>query len=114
MKIKRFFENEVQGPEGVTDLVNDISKERVEQIVKELGSISATYGDKLTTLKKFEEELSKYKSKSKESNDQIDDAVVTLQQINKSVEQDILNDLDSIVSKLNDYIDNGRNYIYDK
>ena len=64
MKIKRFFENEVQGPEGVTDLVNDISKERVDQIVKELGSISATYGDKLTTLKKFEEELSKYKCKS--------------------------------------------------
>jgi hypothetical protein len=32
MKIKRFFENEVQGPEGVTDL-NDISPDKINQVM---------------------------------------------------------------------------------
>ena len=114
MKIKRFFENEVQGPEGKTDIVNDISTERVEQIIKEIGSFSTNFEENLTKLKKFEEELSKYKSESNKSNDQIDDTVVTLQKVNKSIEQDVLNNLDSIANKLNDYINNGRNYIYEK
>jgi len=114
MKIKRFNENEVQGPDGTMDLVNDISTDKVEQIVKEIGGFLSSFEDSLSKLKKFEQELTKYKSKSKKSNDQIDDSVVQLQQVNKSLERDVQNKLDSVIKKLNDYVENGRNFIYEK
>jgi Sec-independent protein translocase protein TatA len=128
MKIKRFNENEVQGPEGTMNLVddevqgpggtinlvNDISTDKAEKIIKEMGGFLSSFQDILSKLKKFEQELAKYKSKSKKSNDQIDDSVVQLQKVNKSLEQDVQNKLDSIIKKLNNYITNGRNFIYEE
>jgi DNA repair ATPase RecN len=112
MKIKRFFENEFQGPEGSIDLTNDISTSRVEEIIKDITSFLEKLDEEHTSLKKFEEELSRYKSSSKKGNDQIDDSVLQLQQINKSIESEIKSKLDDVVDKLKDYITNGRNYIY--
>jgi uncharacterized coiled-coil DUF342 family protein len=114
MKIKRFFENEVQGPVGTMDLSKDISSSRVEEIIKDISSFMDNFEENLNKLKKYEEELAKYKSKSKKSNDQIDDSIVELQQVNKSIEQDVQSKLDTLIEKLKDYVENGRNYIYEE
>ena len=114
MKIKRFFENEVQGPNGTVDLSNDISTSRVEEIIKEMSSSIDNFDKNHTQLKKFEEELKKYTNKSSSKNDQIDDSIIELQMVNKSLEQDILSRMDIIIEKLKNYIKEGRNYIYTK
>jgi hypothetical protein len=114
MKIKRFFENEVQGPNGTVDLSNDISTSRVEEIIKEMSSSIDNFDKNHTQLKKFEEELKKYTNKSSSKNDQIDDSIIELQMVNKSLEQDILSRMDIIIEKLENYIKEGRNYIYTK
>jgi anti-sigma28 factor (negative regulator of flagellin synthesis) len=112
MKIKRFFESELQGPDGSIDLTNDISTQRVEEIIKDITTFLDRLDESHTTLKKFEEELTKYKSSSKKGNDQIDDSVIQLQQVNKTIESDVKSKLDDIVDKLKNYIEDGRNYIY--
>lgn len=112
MRIRKFFENELQGPQGITNLSNDISSERVEEIVREILTLLDKFQEGQTKLKKFEEELSKYRNKSKKGNDQIDDTVIEIQQVNKSLEIDVQSKLDNIIEKMKDYIDNGRNYIY--
>lgn len=111
MKIKRFFENEMQGPEGKTDLL-DISKDRVDEIIKELEKILDQSSTNLITLKKFEKELSKYKSKSTKSNDQIDDSVAELGRVNNFLENDVIDIIDSIIETLKQYNKEGRSYIY--
>ncbi len=111
MKIRRFYENEVQGPEGKIDLMNDISSERVEEIIKDLSEQVASLDEFVKTNQKFESEFEKYRSKSKKGNDQIDDSVINLQRIIKSLE-DAKSSVDTLVTGLEDYIKSGRKYIY--
>jgi len=112
MKIKRFFENEVQGPEGSTNLVNVISPDKLNEIITELQSYTSEFQDKLNSMKKIEKELSKFKSKSKTKMDQIDDSYVQIQSINSVLNKEIIDKMDTIISNLKDRIDNGKNYIY--
>lgn len=112
MKIKRFFENEVQGPNGVLNLSNDISTSRVEEIIKQLKKYVDDYNKNSIEIDKLENELTRYRGESNKNNDQIDDSVINLQQVNKSIELDVLSKINDIILKLQDYIENGRNYIY--
>jgi hypothetical protein len=104
MKIQKFFEN--QNP------LTDISAERIDEITKDLKEFLDSFNSNLSTLKKFEKELTKYKGKSSKSNDQIDDSIIQLQQINTSIQQDLISKLDTLIGNLNDYKESGRNYIY--
>ncbi len=81
MKIKRFFESELQGPDGTIDIVNDISPEKTQEIIKELKIVQTDISKYMDTISTFEKQLSKFKSDKKKSNDQIDDSVIQLQQL---------------------------------
>jgi DNA repair ATPase RecN len=112
MKIKRFNESEVQGPSGQIDAFNDISPDKIDETIDELTSCINNFSEKLTKLKKIESDLSKFKSKSKSKMDQIDDSFIQLQKINRTIEMDINDKLDTVIQNLKDRKENGKNYIY--
>lgn len=112
MKIKKFYENEVQGTVGNVDLVNDFSLSESEEIIKNLKLSMNIFQTKIEEFKKYENQLSKFKSKSRNKSDQIDDSVIEFQRLIKLLEDDIQNRLETLIYNMNDYIKNGRNYIY--
>lgn len=114
MKIKRFLESEVQGPEGKVDIVNNISTERVDVIKKGIESHLSSIDKIQKELTTFENELSKYTSNSKKSNNQIDDSVLELKLINDSLRNIIEIKLSTVVQKLEHYQTNGSKFIYNK
>jgi hypothetical protein len=56
-------------------------------------------------------ELENYKSKSKKGNDQIDDSMAALQIVKKSLDEAV-DKIDTVISNLMDYNDEGRKYLY--
>ena len=69
MKIKKF--NESNG-------IDEISTERVDEMLESLKKISSFMDDKKNEIQSFISELSRFKSKSNKSNDQIDDSISKL------------------------------------
>jgi Sec-independent protein translocase protein TatA len=114
MKINRFFENEVQGPIGNIDLMNNISSDRVRELMKDLEESMDNFDKNLNNFKTLQKELSNYKSKKSKKNNQIDDTVSEFQLLNKSLEEDIISRLDIIIQQLKDYTTNGERYIYNQ
>lgn len=112
MKIKRFFENEVQGPQGQIDAFNDISSDKIDEIINDLSHFTNEFSETLSKLKKIESDLSKFKSNSKSKMDQIDDSFVQLQKVNRTIEKDVNDKLDTVIQNLKDRKENGKNYIY--
>ena len=102
MRIRKFNESSE---------VDDISNERVGEILESMKKISAFIDDKKDEIQSLTNELSKFKSNSNKSNDQIDDTVSTLESL-KSKMDDLLSNIDSINSNLSDYTENGRRYLY--
>ena len=111
MKIKRFFESELQGPDGAIDIVNDISPQKTEEIIKELKLVQTDVKKNLDILSTFEKQLSKFKSDKKKSNDQIDDSVIQLQQLINNLKKEVQPKIDTTISNLENYIENGRNFL---
>lgn len=103
MKIKRFQE--------ALDEKIEISPERIEEIISELTNIVTGLDASIEKLESFSNELSNYGSKSKKSNDQIDDSVINLD-ISKAKIEEMMLSLDTVINNLKDYNQNGRNYIY--
>lgn len=101
MRIRRFFEAE-QG---------DISNERVAEILDILRDMVTNIEEKTKFVDSLGNELSNYKSQSTKSNDQIDDTIAALQIIKKDFD-DVVDKLDTAVSNLDDYNQNGRKYLY--
>ncbi len=91
--------------------INNISNERIAEILDELKKISSYIDDKKNEVQSFTGELSKFKSRTNKSNDQIDDTVSTLETL-KSKMDDILSNLNAINNNLTDYKENGRRYLY--
>ena len=102
MRIKRFYENSE---------VNDISSERVSEIIEELRVHISDINTKKEYFETIYIELNNYKSKSTKSNDQIDDSIINLDLIVEDT-NDIINNIDSVLNNLVNYIDNGREYLY--
>lgn len=102
MKIRKYYE---------ASELNNISNERITEILEELKKISSFIDDKKNEVQSFTGELSKFKSKTNKSNDQIDDTVQTLETL-KSKMDDILSSLNAINNNLTDYKENGRRYLY--
>ena len=102
MKIRRFFEAEEQ---------KDIATERVDEILKELKEFTSQLEEKSKITYALETELSNYKNLSSKSNDQIDDSIVALQIIKKNVD-DSIDKLDTVITNLQGYNEEGRKFLY--
>ena len=102
MKIRRFFEAEEQ---------KDIATERVEEILKELKEFTSQLEEKSKLTDALETELSNYKNLSSKSNDQIDDSIAALQIIKKNVD-DSIDKLDTVITNIQNYNEQGRKYLY--
>ncbi len=103
MKIKRYHES-------LMDDMN-ISNERNDEIILDLTNISTMIDSNREKMESLSNELSHYKSKSKESNDQIDDSVINLD-LAKSKLDEVIASIDSVVNNLKSYNENGRKYLY--
>lgn len=102
MKIKRFNESEE---------VNEISPERVNEIIEELKNFSDKISDKSRDIEAILNEFNNYKSQSVKSNDQIDDSIIYLQMVKKDIENS--NDrINKIINNLNSYNEGGREKLY--
>jgi uncharacterized protein YoxC len=102
MKIKRFNESQ-------EDI--NISTQRVDEIIEDMNNMLSNLDDKNKTLQSYTNELSNYKSSSKTSNDQIDDSIVALE-ISIKNNEDTIDKIDTIISNLLNYNDNGRDFLY--
>jgi hypothetical protein len=102
MKIRRFFEAEEQ---------KDIATERVDEILKELKEFTSQLEEKSKITDALETELSNYKNLSNKSNDQIDDSIAALQIIKKNVD-DSIDKLDTVITNIQNYNEEGRKYLY--
>jgi septal ring factor EnvC (AmiA/AmiB activator) len=102
MKIRRFFEAEEQ---------KDIATERVDEILKELKEFTSQLEEKSKITDALETELSNYKNLSDKSNDQIDDSIAALQIIKKNVD-DSIDKLDTVITNIQNYNEEGRKYLY--
>lgn len=102
MKIRRFFEAEEQ---------KDLATERVDEILKELKEFTSQLEEKSKITDALETELSNYKNLSNKSNDQIDDSIAALQIIKKNVD-DSIDKLDTIITNLQGYNEEGRRFLY--
>jgi len=102
MKIRRFFEAEEQ---------KDLATERVDEILKELKEFTSQLEEKSKITDALETELSNYKNLSNKSNDQIDDSIAALQIIKKNVD-DSIDKLDTVITNLQGYNEEGRKFLY--
>ena len=102
MKIRRFFEAEEQ---------KDIATERVDEILKELKEFTSQLEEKSKITDALETELSNYKNLSNKSNDQIDDSIAALQIIKKNVD-DSIDKLDTVITNIQNYNEQGSKYLY--
>jgi len=102
MKIRRFFEAEEQ---------KDLATERVDEILKELKEFTSQLEEKSKITDALETELSNYKDLSSKSNDQIDDSIAALQIIKKNVD-DSIDKLDTVITNIQNYNEQGRKYLY--
>ncbi len=102
MKIRRFFEAEEQ---------KDLATERVDEILKELKEFTSQLEEKSKITDALETELSNYKNLSNKSNDQIDDSIAALQIIKKNVD-DSIDKLDTVITNIQNYNEQGRKYLY--
>lgn len=101
MKIRKFYESEQL----------DISEERVGEIILDLNSILVSFNDNREILESISNELDRYKSNSRKSNDQIDDSILNLD-ISKSKLDDSIIQINNIINNLKNYQQNGRKYLY--
>jgi predicted nucleic acid-binding Zn-ribbon protein len=103
MKIKRFNE--------ATQDQLDISPERAGEMIESLKDSLSIIEDKNKSVESMISELENYKSKSKKGNDQIDDSMAALQIVKKSLDEAV-DKIDTVISNLMDYNDEGRKYLY--
>lgn len=85
----------------------EIEFEKIEDIGKELNEIEDYISSKIKSLNDINISLSRYKSKSRKHNDQIDDSVFTLQVLKNDLET-CLDNLDKIQNNLMSYKEVGR------
>jgi ABC-type transporter Mla subunit MlaD len=93
------------------DNAKKISSDRVNQIIKEMDSLTQVINDNLVKTKAITDELSGYTSKSSKNNNQIDDAFVNLGGLTSKLSE-VINSINAINTKLKDYTEHGEASIY--
>jgi len=93
------------------DMVQDISSEKVEEMIKNLKDISEIIDENKKVMKKISTDLSAFSNKKGKKNDQIDDSILNFEKVDANL-LDALSLLDTVYKNLEDYKDNGRKYLY--
>lgn len=109
MMIKKFnemIEDVLKGPV-------DIDSFRIDELIKDINGSVDSFNSSKEDLDKVLSELSSYKSKSKNSNDQFDDSYVNLQ-LSIDLLKQATDKLGDVMKNLSDYNDNGRKELYNK
>lgn len=101
MKIRKVFENEEK----------EMSNERVGEMIEDIRNFSSEIDDKIKLVDSLLNELTNFQTRSKSSNDQIDDSILALQVIRKDI-NNIVDKSDTIMNNLTSYNEDGRKYIY--
>ena len=102
MKIRKFNE---------ADDVNKIADDTLQTILDKLTKITSDLDVNKKEFISITNTLSNFKSKSKNSNTQIDDSCANLETIEVKI-SDTLNLLDTIVNNLKGYNESGEKYLY--
>lgn len=90
---------------------DDISTDRSFEIIDELKNISNDITKNIESVTLLSNELSSYKSNSKDSNDQIDDSAINTELLKSQLEE-VNKLIDNICVSLKDYNENGRKFLY--
>ena len=102
MKIKKFNEAEEQ---------LGISNERVDEIINELSSMASEIDANAKSFNSLFSELENFRTKSKKSNNQIDDASLNIDSIKTKLDE-ATSLIDTVVGLLKDYNENGSKFLY--
>jgi hypothetical protein len=89
----------------------DISSERIGEMIGELKELLTSLEEDNKVIERYLNELEDYKSESSKGNDQIDDSLAAFQIIKQNIDEAI-DKTDTVITNLNDYKENDRQYLY--
>ena len=89
----------------------DISSERIGEMIGELKELLTSLEEDNKVIERYLNELEDYKSESSKGNDQIDDSLAAFQIIKQNID-DAIDKTDTVITNLNDYKENDRQYLY--
>ena len=89
---------------------NDISEDKVKEILTDLKNISNTLDSESDKVTEIINTLESFKS-GQDKNDQIDDSYVSLKEI-ESLISECVNKIGEVDSRMEDYLKQGRKYLY--
>ncbi len=99
-RIKKFYEAR-----------EDINNDSIRDIISQISDIIEKTGGMRDTVQRLYNLLDKYTSDSEESNDQIDESTIELNATDKKLEE-VESSLTSVTEYLNNYIEDGRKYLF--
>lgn len=100
MRIKRFNEN-----------VEKMDSETTKGIIEELEELLALVDEKFKTTKEVINTLEKYVDKSKNIKTKIDEALVSLREVDKSIDESVKDKLGNAITALREYTEDYSEYI---
>jgi len=99
-RIKKFYEAR-----------EEINNDSIREILSQVNDVIEKTGGMRDTIKNLYNLLDKYTSESEESNDQIDESTIELNATDKKLEE-VESSLTSVTEYLNNYIEDGRKYLF--
>ena len=99
-RIKKFYEAR-----------EEINNDKIRDILSQINDIIEKTGGMRDTIQNLYNLLDKFTSDSEESNDQIDESSIELNATDKKLEE-VESSLTSVTEYLNNYIEDGRKYLF--
>jgi ABC-type transporter Mla subunit MlaD len=100
MRIMRFNEQ-----------VEKMDSETAVEIIKELEKLLALVDEKFKTTKEVINTIEKYVDKSKQIKDKLDEALVSLREVDRSMDESVKDKLGNAISALKKYTEDGSEYV---
>lgn len=100
MRIMRFNEQ-----------VEKMDSETAVEIIKELEELLALVDEKFKTTKEVINTIEKYVDKSKQIKDKLDEALVSLREVDRSIDESVKDKLGNAISALKEYTEDGSEYV---
>jgi hypothetical protein len=100
MRIMRFNEQ-----------VEKMDSETAVEIIKELEELLALVDEKFKTTKEVINTIEKYVDKSKQIKDKLDEALVSLREVDRSIDESVKDKLGNAISALREYTEDGSEYV---
>ena len=99
-RIKKFYEAR-----------EEINNDSIREILSQVNDVIEKTGGMRDTIQNLYKLLDKYTSESEGSNDQIDESTIELNATDKKLEE-VESSLTSVTEYLNNYIEDGRKYLF--